>query len=415
MKLINVESNCNYVLKTGLLINGNGQPVSSNATIYIENGEIAALATNGNSVFSFKYPDRETVVFDLSDLAVMPPLVDCHVHLALDGVNFTAARERWEDPEQVSHQVQAELQDTIRHGILAVRDGGDRAEIGLHWQNKLTGEHTTPVIRSPGFALRKPGTYGSFLGCGVNMDNLDQALDSLAAKQVDHVKVIVSGVVSFKEYGVVGSVQYSAEELASIVAGARARGLPVMAHASSDAAVRLAVEAGVDTVEHGYFLTRESLALMAERKTRWIPTVVPVAARLDCDEENGGPGREERLVVEKTVDHQLAMISEAVSLGVLLGVGTDAGATGVCHGSGYLKELALYSRAGLAPAEIIRCATLNGAGILGLDWGNIEPGRPAALIAVEGNPLDDVNALAGVKYAFMPHPQQPCPLENTCG
>jgi len=73
--------------------------------------------------------------------------------------------------------------------------------------------------------------------------------------------------------------------------------------------------------------------------------------------------------------------------------GTDAGASGVRHGSGYLEELALYRRAGLAPAKIIRCATLNGARILGLDWGVIKPGRPAALIAVAGNPLDDIAAL----------------------
>jgi len=102
------------------------------------------------------------------------------------------------------------------------------------------------------------------------------------------------------------------------------------------------------------------------------------------------------------VDRQLAMINEAMARGVTLGVGTDAGAGGVAHGSAYLEELALYRRAGLTPKEIIRCATWNGARLLRLDWGEIKPGRPGALIAVAGDPLHDLTALKKVQYAILP-------------
>jgi imidazolonepropionase-like amidohydrolase len=128
---------------------------------------------------------------------------------------------------------------------------------------------------------------------------------------------------------------------------------------------------------------------------------VPVAAQLQ-NPALAGPDRQVRYVIEKTVDRQLAMINKAAALGVTLGVGTDAGAAGVRHGYGYLQELDLYRQAGLTPAEIIKCATENGARILGLDWGRLEPGRPAALIAVEGDPLVDTGALGRVKYAFLP-------------
>ncbi|MFA7468319.1 MAG: amidohydrolase family protein [Desulfotomaculaceae bacterium] len=392
--LIKIDVNKNYILKTGLVIDGGQCCIINAGRIFIEDGLIAAITSGNDTSFRFTNPSRDLVRLDLGELTVLPPLVDCHVHLALDGIDFAAARRRWEQPIEMTRQVQSELADTLGHGILAVRDGGDRAGIGLYFREQVvTGSMAGPVIRSPGFALRKPGTYGSFLGRGVEMDQLSETLDQLVQNGVNLVKVIVSGVVSFKEYGRVGPVQYTATELNAIVQGAHARGLPIMAHASSDAAVRLALEAGVDTVEHGYFLSRESLQQMAARGSAWIPTVIPVAARLNCRAEDGGPDRQERLVLERTVDRQLAMINEAVSLGVTLGVGTDAGASGVRHGSGYLEELALYRRAGLAPAEIIRCATLNGARILGLDWGVIKPGRPAALIAVAGNPLDDIAAL----------------------
>lgn len=398
-----MDKNKNYELKTGPVIRGDGSVAVPGVTIYVEKGRITALVARGSNGFRFENPCRKTVFYDLSGLTVLPPLVDCHVHLALDGVDFAAARRRREHPERIARQVRAGLEDTMRHGILAVRDGGDRECIALRCRDEVAaGKLCGPVIRTPGFALRKPHTYGSFLGRGINFDNLEEMLNGLVQHGVDLVKIIVSGVVSFREYGVVGPVQCTAGELAAVVDGARARGLPVMAHASSEAAVRLAVAAGVDTVEHGYFLNRDSLYLMAERGVAWVPTVVPVAARLNCREEKGGPGRQERLVVERTVHRQLVMIGEAASLGVTLGVGTDAGATGVRHGYGYLEELALYRRAGLSPAEIIRCATVNGARILGLDWGRIEPGRPAAFIAVKGNPLEDIATLSSVKYAFLP-------------
>ncbi|HBX22881.1 MAG TPA: amidohydrolase [Desulfotomaculum sp.] len=404
MMLIKLDINKNYILKTGPVLDGSqGCIINGAGNIFIEAGRIAAVTPGGDTGFPFTDPRREIVHLDLEGLTVLPPLVDCHVHLALDGKDFAAARKRWEQPEPIARQVQSELADTLERGILAVRDGGDRAGIGFATREQVTtGNLAGPVIRSPGFALRQPGTYGAFLGRGVEMDKLPETLDQLAQSGVNLVKVIVSGVVSFKEYGRVGPLLYTAAELNAIVQGARARRLPVMAHASSDAAVRLALEAGVDTVEHGYFLSREALQQMAAKGSAWIPTVIPVAARLNCRSENGGPDRQERLVLERTVARQLAMISEAISLGVTLGVGTDAGATGVEHGSGYLEELALYRRAGLAPAEIIRCATLNGAHILGLDWGVIKPGRPTALIAVTGNPLADIAALETVKYAILP-------------
>ena len=174
-----------------------------------------------------------------------------------------------------------------------------------------------------------------------------------------------------------------------------------MAHASSDEAVSMSIAAGVDTVEHGYFLSHASLEKLAEKQIPWVPTVIPVAAQLHSAGA-GSNDRRNRYVIEKTVEQQLEMINQASALGVILGVGTDAGAGGVQHGYGFHQELELYQNAGLTNAQILRCATLNGANILKLGWGCLQPGCPAAFIAVEGNPLNTLATLKNIKYAFLP-------------
>lgn len=397
MQLVKLDDNKNYIFTTGRVIDPSTGRQFPKMNLYIEAGRIAAITRPGEGRFRFQQPGREEVHLDLGHLTVLPPLVDCHVHLALDGVDFAAARRRWESPEELAGQVAGELRDTTRHGILAVRDGGDRRGIALHFRNMMReGRLEGPLVKASVYALRRPNTYGSFLGRGIPAGSLPERMNELARRGADQIKVIVSGVVSFKEYGKVGPVQYSAGDLAVIVELAHSLGLRVMAHASSDEAVLLAARAGVDTIEHGYFLSTGTLELLAEKGIAWIPTVVPVAVHRQ------NPDRQVRYVIEKTVDRQLAMINKAAALGVKLGVGTDAGAAGVRHGYGYHEELELYRQAGLTPAQVLECATTSGARILGLDWGRLEPGQPAALIAVEGNPLENTGALRQVKYSFLP-------------
>ena len=391
------------------------------------------------------FPGRKVLLLDLPGCTILPGLIDCHVHLALDGRDFALAQQQWSEKPALYRRVAADLSGTLEHGIVAVRDGGDRAGVGLTARKwVMEGTVAGPLVRAAGYALHRQGKYGSFLGPGLTPAELERAVDSLARLGVDLVKVLVSGIVSFTEYGRVGGLQFSLEELRRIVYRARCHGLKVMAHASGDEAVRLAVEAGVDSIEHGYFLSEESLYRMAERGIPWVPTVIPVAARVRgnpnlkkdpagrCgapvsgpEEDIPGGGNETRektarqtrppaggrpspytpaeiAVVTRTYRRQLQMIKLAREMGVTLGVGTDAGAAGVPHGGSYLQELLLYREAGLSPADILTAATGNGAAILGMDHrlGKIEPGRPAYLVVVQGNPWEDISALGRMKYVI---------------
>lgn len=342
-------------------------------------------------------------MLELPGCTIMPGLVDCHVHLALDGRDFAASRKQWDNQENVLKLVEANLFATLERGITAVRDGGDLALAGLAARDTISaGRPPGPLVLACGHALRRQGKYGSFLGPGLTPAELETAVDRLAGRGVDQIKVLISGIVSFREYRRVGGPQFSAGELVRIVHRAHGHGLNVMAHASGDEAVRLAVEAGVDSIEHGYFASRETLAQMAARGIPWVPTVIPVAGQLKeglCAQYSPA----EKEVIRQTYRHQLQQIGLARQAGVMLGVGTDAGATGVPHGREYLNELLLYREAGLTPAETLLAATVNGAVILGGGNvpGTITPGKPARIIAVAGDPWRDTGALADVRYVII--------------
>lgn len=397
MEWINISKNKNYIIQANHIIENFDSPSNAEALL-VKDGKIVSIQDKTCPFTPHTSITDKPIIINLQNLTVLPPLIDCHVHLALDGKDFTAARQRWGNPKELEKQILSVLEDTVNHGILAIRDGGDRESIALRFRESLNSiAPTGPIIKASGFALRHPEKYGSFLGRGTRAQEFDNTLDKLVQYGASQVKVIISGVVSFREYGRVGPIHYTAEELITLTKKAHSRGLPVMAHASSDEAVSLALKAEVDSIEHGYFLSKSSLALMAETDTPWIPTVIPVAAQL----ARKNISLQERRVIKKTVDRQLQMIKRANNLGVILGVGTDAGASGVQHGYGYHEELALYAKAGLKPAEILRCATVNSSRILGINW-SIKPGCPAALIAVDGNPMKDISALKNIKYVLMP-------------
>ncbi len=407
------------IIKAGSLFDGNGKQVRDKVNIYIEGQKVYSIEPNrnceetpGSSPVGFNrlqpfgrvntVPDKVEVV-DLSHCTLLPSLVDCHVHLALDGRDFNGSLARWENSAEFRELVNKNLSDALTNGIVGVRDGGDLKGINLKYKNEIaSGDNPEPHIKSSGWAIGKKGKYGSFLGPGYLPWELPGSIQKLAAAGADQIKVLISGVVSFSCYGRVGELQFTQGELNNIVDIARDYGLKVMAHASSDQAVKLAVRAGVNSVEHGYFISEASLGEMAEKGTAWIPTIVPVANQIKGDRYKIYSSEQIR-IIERTYRRQQEMLALASEMGVLLGVGTDAGASGVCHGTGYLEELMLYREAGLSKEAILRAATDVGAIISGFrEIGRIKPGHPAYIIAVKGNPLEDLNCLKEIEYLFLP-------------
>lgn len=417
MKIIELSDNECLMIRAGSMFDGIGGEVLKDVLVYVEDGKVKSIesgclgekkksqfAAQGHSGF------RE---IGGEEFTLLPGLIDCHVHIALDGCGFKAAAGLWNQPPALWRRVQADLMRTLSHGVVAVRDGGDRAGIGSHCRNKiLDGELEGPLFFASGMALRKKGKYGGFLGPGLTADEVKAAVLRQVNEGADQIKVIVSGVVSFQEYGSIGEIQFSEEELKQIVETADKYGLKVMAHANSEQAVQLCIKAGIHTIEHGYFLSKDSLQAMADRGIAWIPTLVPLAVQLQ------GKSRKRHspavlAVIEKTIKRQLEMVALARDLGVQLGAGSDAGGAGVLHGLGLLQELELYRAAGLSGEEILMSATGTAAYILGKQGclGIIRAGVPAYLLLVKGDPLKDIRELAEVAYVIKPK-HQPVELDR---
>ena len=371
-------------------------------SVVINNGSIEKLIP-ARKVRN-KYGAMAKIV-DLPGLTLLPGLIDCHVHFALDGRSFKESINRWQELVRMEKKLKKELRRYLKYGIIAVRDGGDKAQVGFKAQRlSFIKNIQSPIVHSSGFAIRRTGYYGSFLGEGIkNCDNIEKIINQLAIKGVKQIKILASGIVSFKEYKKVGSLQFSLSEMERVVKEAKRIGLKVMVHASSDEAVKISSLAGVDSIEHGYFLEDSTLQIMADRKIFWIPTVVPVYNQtvLPCKTNFTD---EQISVISKTYNSQLKKIKKAKELGVNLAVGTDAGAAGVLHGKSFYKELELYQKAGLSNMEILKAATAQGSRLLGLDdkIGCISEGKLPFFIAVSGNPAQELSLLRKPEEVIIP-------------
>lgn len=382
------------VVYAGAMWDGERARLRRRVSVVISGDRIVRILEEA-SPDNLKLSFPEARAISLPSLTLLPGLVDCHIHLAMDGHNFQASLQGWGNRAALRQRIACDLQETLRHGITAVRDGGDLRRIGL-WARNLVrhGKLEGPTVVATGQALGRHGMYGSFLGPGVT--GTGEALGlirNLYRQGVDQVKVVASGIVSLSHFGKVGPLHFPDADLKKIVQAAHSYGLKVMAHASSDQAVRACIRAGVDSIEHGYFASSATLAAMADTPTWWVPTLIPVAVRDDypgCDPD----------VVRRTWQLHLQKVAEAHRLGVNLAVGTDAGSPGVPHGGRYLDELRLLSQAGLPSLDLLRAATMNGARLLGLeqDIGTLATGKKALIIGVAGNPLENLDTLSNIHF-----------------
>ncbi len=351
------------------------------SAIYIRQGTVASVQPVPEGAPFI--PEKGWSLLELpADWLLIPALVDCHVHLVLDSVQGFKALHG-----PVPRRLLADrLEKLVNAGVLAVRDGGDRYNSALHYDLQRTESNCRPVplIVATGPAIHRRGHYGLKLGDGGISDHHQavakiRQLKKMGARQV---KVVLSGLVNLDTPGLVGPVQFTEEELTFLVRTARDEGLPVMVHASSDSAVQTALAAGVHTVEHGYYLSADSLQKMAAQNTAWIPTVAPMAALAERLQRLGDFKR--AVVARQAVEQHLEMIARAHACGVTLGIGTDAGSPGVSWEKGYFQEMKYYARAGLSAGAILKIATKNGAMLLGKEehLGDIAPGKRPFWLAV---------------------------------
>jgi imidazolonepropionase-like amidohydrolase len=373
-----LNSNNPEAIHAGWLLDGTGAPARRNVRIRIDQGFIQSMRPADPP----SGKDRSGVL-DLTGHTVMPALIDSHVHLFLSGTGPPELRRRQLEAEfdAAIDWIRSHARACLQCGIAAVRDGGDRRALALRFRRNHEMGNAPLHIRAAGWAWHREGRYGRFIGRSVpegsSLSGAIRADDSDA----DHIKIIQSGINSLRVFGRVGPAQFSLPEMREAVIAAAERGLDAMVHANGEAAVRMALQAGCRSLEHGYFMGEENLRRMAERKIFWVPTAGAMLAYTEA----GALGGNEAEVSARTLEHQLGQMARAGELGVPIAVGTDAGSPGVEHGRALRRELDLLIQAGFSIEAAVCCASRNGARLLRLSTlGSLRPGKRASLIAVPG-------------------------------
>ena len=370
-----------WALHCGWLIDGSGSPPRSGMVLDIAAGRIERIRPAGLN-------PNAGAVLNRRQFTVLPPLVDAHVHLHLSGRCAALLRQRQleADGERIIDEMGMRVRRHFCRGVLAVRDGGDA--LGHVLDLARTQPHRLPpgfVLRSCAWAWHQIGRYGRTFGRAPKSGQpLAQALES-GPPDIDHVKIIHSGINHLTRFGVPSRSQFTPDELRDAVAAAHRRGLRVMVHANGPIPVAEALAAGCDSIEHGFFMGEANLAAMASRRTVWVPTCGTMAGYGRCVAEQSPEAQGAR----RHLEHQLDQISRARCLGVPLALGTDAGSPGVRHGRGMLVEMELMGIAGYSIAETIHCAAVNGAQLLGIGRsGELRAGARADFVLVSGRPED---------------------------
>lgn len=257
-------------------------------------------------------------------------MVDCHIHMVLDGENWKTALQRHAHGVDIPwvHQVLASYRDA---GFTYLRDGGDRWVAGK-MARELAPQYGI-TYRTPLGNLCRAGHYGGFIG--ETYENFREYANLVRKHRedgADFIKIMISGLMDFDHYGVLTHSGFSAQDIRELVHIAHEEGFAVMAHANGAETVRFAAEAGVDSVEHGAYLDRDALQAMKENGVVWVPTLSTVGNLRNTD-------RFSQPDVEKILHSAMENVAAFAQMGGLLAPGTDAGAWKVPHSIGSEYDL----------------------------------------------------------------------------
>lgn len=370
-----------------------GEP-TEDGVVVVEDGRIASVGPAGELAAGVE-------VLDLGDATLLPGLIDAHVHLV-----WSASAEPHEVVERESRALTVlrcagNAERHVRAGVTTVRDVGSTDGLAIEVGRAVQlGILPGPRVVAAGRAIAMTGGHGWFLGREADgPDAVRHAAREEMKAGAACIKLMASGGV----YGHAeepGSPQLTVEEMRAAVEEAHKSGRKVAAHAYSVAAIRNALEAGVDSIEHGSFLDQRTAQRMREEGTYLVPTMSVYQAMSDKGPELGAPRYIQRKTAE-ILEASREAFRLALEMDVPIAAGTDCGAPGHPHGT-LLQELALMVESGATPVQALRYCTSASADLLGLgeDIGTLTPGKRADLLAVAGNPLSDIRALGEVRLVL---------------
>ena len=404
--LVSFNLSSNIVIYTSSYIDVNKKRINNNYSITVAGDRIISIDKGFIDV-----SDNELI--DLRGMTLMPGLMDMHVHF---GQEYQSKAER---PSKIERETSAILAAkhaliTLKSGFTTVRQVGDSGMVAISLRDLINSNQIVgPRIFTSGKSIATTGGHADPTN-GKDKDSYEYptAEDGVingpydaytAVRQrykdgADGIKLTVTGgVLSVAKSG--ENPQFTADEIEAVVDAAKDYGMWVAVHAHGSVGMKRAVIAGVDSVEHGTFMTTEVMDLMIKNETFYVPTISAgefVADKSKIDNYFPEIVRPKAASVGPQIG---STFSKAYKRGVKIAFGTDAGVQP--HGTNW-KEFVYMVQYGMPPIETIESATIKTAELLGIesDLGSIDEGKIADLIAVQGDPLKDINSMKNISFVM---------------
>ncbi len=398
------------IIHAGKVLDVPGNAPRGATTITVTDGKIVSLE-NG-----FKAAGRNVRVIDLKDSYVLPGLIDAHVHLTSDSGGIAGQLEEITlSPAAQAFDAWENGMKTLRAGFTTVRNLGDGDGAVLALRDAINdGQIQGPRILDAGNSIsvssgHMDGSLGYrdelrpyFRAAGNTCDGAEdcrRAVRLQVSRGADVIKLATTGGVNSRIGAGLGKQMFE-DEAVAIVQTANLFGKKVSAHAHGGDGIRLALEAGVDSIEHGTILDPETIEAFVASGAYYVPTLSTVNGYIERLEAN--PDAYEPDVRAK-IEWRIGITGKSLEIlypkGVPIAFGTDAGVSK--HGRNG-DEFELMVRFGMPPMEAIKAATVNAADLLGITEtaGTLEPGKSADIIAVKGDPVADVKLLKSVSFVM---------------
>ncbi len=389
------------IIRAGHLLDVRTGNTLSNQAIVIESGKIVSVGPDAGNA------DGGATIIDLSSKTVLPGLIDAHTHITFDP-KFGYDRLAISLPREALIGAK-NARITLLAGFTTIRNVGADGFTDIALRDAINaGDVPGPRMDASGPALSITGGHcddnmlpyewhATEIGVADGVENVQHKVREIIKYGADVIKVCATGgVLSLGDNP--QASQFTQEELRAIIADAHRLGRKVAAHAHGAQGILWATQAGVDSIEHGSYIDDAGIAAMKEHGTYLVPTLylsdwfLENAPRMNVPPSMLAKGKEVMPAARKNIAHAFAS-------GVKVGFGTDAAV--YPHGLN-AHEFAVMVKLGLTPLQSIQAATVNDADLLG--WsdkvGVIEPNHFADIIAVDGDPLQDVTTLERVKFVM---------------
>lgn len=382
------------------VVNLAGGPPTANATVIIEGDRIATIGPAATTAVP-----QGAEVIQAGGRFIVPGLMNMHVHYGLVLPGRQGAELANETEAALALRMAANARTSLMSGVTTTRSTGESKGADYALRRAIErGEAVGPRIFTAGETLNVTGGHG-WNTAEEGFDSPDafrRAVRRRAFDGAEWIKIAISGGIA-DTHGDIAASHMTKDEVAAVTETAHRHGLKVTAHSGSPGATLEAIDAGLDCVEHGYYLTDEVLRRMAEKGVWLVPTIV-VAQRtvMEFFRKIGSPDWYLARVASVGESH-FKMLQNAIKHKVKIALGTDQFPYEPNDGTtATIREAQYYVEAGMTPLQALRSATIETATLLGIQdrLGAVEPGKLADLIITDADPSRDIKALRGIRLVM---------------